>query len=88
MGNETFYGDGLIDLSLALAGMLLSSSKLFLENICTDRRICLPLFTPSTRDLGDLRESSFIMTSGGMKILGGGGALKIFRHPKGGLWKN
>ena len=32
------------------------------------------------------RESSFNMTRGGWRYWGG--ALKIFRHPKGGLWKN
>ena len=34
-----------------------------------------------------LRESSFNMTRGGDEDIEGG-APKIFRHPKGGLWKN
>ena len=34
-----------------------------------------------------LRESSFNMIKEGMKILRRRGALKIFRHPKGGLRK-
>ena len=37
--------------------------------------------------LCEIRESSFNMTGGVMKILRGGG-LENFTHPKGGLWKN
>ena len=41
---------------------------------------------PAETDVASsLRESSFKMTRGGWRYWGG--ALKIFRHPKGGLWK-
>ena len=42
----------------------------------------------SSSDNIALRESSFHMKRRGDEDIEGGGAPKIFRHPKGELWKN